>query len=219
MSRKDKFGAYLDAVVRDRRPPAFPADPEEARLMETAAELKAARPGSDLPSQTFLEALERRLSRDAAGSSTLSRRTALQLAGAAAAATVAGVVLDRVALNPERSPAAPTRSVLQPDRGSWVSVVAVAAVPPSSAVRFSAGAIEGFVVNNDGQIQAISAVCTHLGCILRLNAQARRLDCPCHGASFDLHGSPLNREYLASLPVLDSRIQSGQVQVRVDHQA
>ncbi|MDP9325466.1 MAG: Rieske 2Fe-2S domain-containing protein, partial [Candidatus Dormibacteraeota bacterium] len=86
--------------------------------------------------------------------------------------------------------AEPGQDTLTINNGQWVPVVAAATVADGQAVRFSAGAVSGFVINAAGQLDAISAVCTHMGCILKFNPASKRLDCPCHGASFDLEGSP-----------------------------
>ncbi|MBC6445633.1 FAD-dependent oxidoreductase [Actinokineospora xionganensis] len=39
-----------------------------------------------------------------------------------------------------------------------------------------------------GQVHAVSARCTHLGCLVRFNDQERSWDCPCHGSRFDVDG-------------------------------
>jgi nitrite reductase/ring-hydroxylating ferredoxin subunit len=128
---------------------------------------------------------------------------------------VAGVGIDR-AFNRTEVTAPVADHDLQFSDGRWVSVVVAAAVAPDHAVRFSAGAVEGFVVNRGGRLQALSAVCTHMGCIVRFNAAHGSLDCPCHGASFALDGSPINHDYLTSLPRLQSRVNGDMVEVRVN---
>ena len=40
----------------------------------------------------------------------------------------------------------------------------------------------------DGTVHALSARCTHLGCLIGFNAAERSWDCPCHGSRFDIHG-------------------------------
>ena len=40
----------------------------------------------------------------------------------------------------------------------------------------------------DGAIRAVSARCTHLGCIVGFNAAERTWDCPCHGSRYDIDG-------------------------------
>ncbi len=39
-----------------------------------------------------------------------------------------------------------------------------------------------------GQLHAVSAVCPHLGCLVRFNAAEQTWDCPCHGSRFELDG-------------------------------
>jgi glycine/D-amino acid oxidase-like deaminating enzyme/nitrite reductase/ring-hydroxylating ferredoxin subunit len=43
-----------------------------------------------------------------------------------------------------------------------------------------------------GALHARSAVCTHLGCLVRWNKAERSWDCPCHGSRFDVDGAVLN---------------------------
>jgi glycine/D-amino acid oxidase-like deaminating enzyme/nitrite reductase/ring-hydroxylating ferredoxin subunit len=43
--------------------------------------------------------------------------------------------------------------------------------------------------SEDGTLHAVSAVCTHLGCIVAWNGAERSWDCPCHGSRFAPDGS------------------------------
>lgn len=55
----------------------------------------------------------------------------------------------------------------------------------------SAGDRIAVVRTSDTQIAALSAICTHEGCINEYDASAHSLDCPCHGSSFALTGAVL----------------------------
>ncbi|HEY6081721.1 MAG TPA: FAD-dependent oxidoreductase [Polyangiaceae bacterium] len=46
--------------------------------------------------------------------------------------------------------------------------------------------------DQDGQLHALSAICTHQGCQVAFNASERSWDCPCHGSRFDLDGRVLD---------------------------
>lgn len=43
-----------------------------------------------------------------------------------------------------------------------------------------------------GQVHAVSAVCTHLACIVNWNEAEKSWDCPCHGARYDYEGKVLH---------------------------
>ncbi|HEY0846883.1 MAG TPA: FAD-dependent oxidoreductase [Noviherbaspirillum sp.] len=43
-----------------------------------------------------------------------------------------------------------------------------------------------------GGLHAVSAKCTHLGCVVHWNSAERSWDCPCHGSRFDTDGAVLH---------------------------
>jgi glycine/D-amino acid oxidase-like deaminating enzyme/Rieske Fe-S protein len=43
-----------------------------------------------------------------------------------------------------------------------------------------------------GQLHTYSAVCTHLGCIVKWNNSEESFDCPCHGSRFSSEGNVIN---------------------------
>lgn len=58
-------------------------------------------------------------------------------------------------------------------------------------IRHGAARIAAYRDEN-GQLHKRSAVCTHLGCIVRFNSLEKTWDCPCHGSRFSTDGKPIN---------------------------
>jgi glycine/D-amino acid oxidase-like deaminating enzyme/nitrite reductase/ring-hydroxylating ferredoxin subunit len=46
--------------------------------------------------------------------------------------------------------------------------------------------------DEEGKIHAVSAVCSHMGCLVGWNENDRTWDCPCHGSRFELDGNVLH---------------------------
>lgn len=46
-----------------------------------------------------------------------------------------------------------------------------------------------YLVRTDAGILALSAICTHLGCITQWKPELNRIACPCHGSKFERDGS------------------------------
>ena len=65
-------------------------------------------------------------------------------------------------------------------------------IPPGEGEVVTAG-IKNLAVYKDegGNVQALSARCTHLGCIVQWNRAEKSWDCPCHGSRFTKDGAVL----------------------------
>jgi nitrite reductase/ring-hydroxylating ferredoxin subunit len=65
---------------------------------------------------------------------------------------------------------------------------------------------------------ALSAACTHLGCLVQWQRADRKFHCPCHDVLFIENGlvdkSSNLRGYLPPLPRLETKIEDGKVYVR-----
>jgi glycine/D-amino acid oxidase-like deaminating enzyme/nitrite reductase/ring-hydroxylating ferredoxin subunit len=57
--------------------------------------------------------------------------------------------------------------------------------------------------DDQGEIFALSPVCTHAGCIVNWNGAEKSWDCPCHGARYDINGQVLTGPATLSLPKID----------------
>ncbi|HEU4451046.1 MAG TPA: FAD-dependent oxidoreductase [Gaiellaceae bacterium] len=62
---------------------------------------------------------------------------------------------------------------------------------------------------DDGGLTAVSAACTHLGCLVRWNAAERSWDCPCHGSRFAADGGVLNGPAVRPLERRDLPAEGG----------
>lgn len=217
MIRRHRARRFVDALLGDRRPPRFEASsPEDAAMLQVAAALRGARTASDLPSAEFVSELEQRLRDELDAPLRPAQRPSRRgflIGGGVAAAAAAGVAVDLGVRHVDNDRS--TQGELVPTAGTWQQVATLADLADGRPRRFSAGSIQGVLVPRpDGTVHALSAVCTHMGCLLE--ARADSLLCPCHGASFDLGGRPTNSEYLTTpLPTLRSRVVGDAVEVLV----
>jgi nitrite reductase/ring-hydroxylating ferredoxin subunit len=210
-----RVSRWIDDLLRDRSPRGFRGAEDDASVLAAAIELQNVSPSAGLPDPQFVESLRQRIARDTQGevrrSPKVSRRALLASGGLAAATAAAGVLVgDRLG-----SPSTAQHELI-PDAGVWTAVALVADLPEGTARTFDTGSVRGFLVNRGGTIAALSGVCTHLGCLLQLNAPARRLDCPCHNAAFGFDGSVLFKhmpDSLPPLPLMESRIRDGHIEV------
>jgi glycine/D-amino acid oxidase-like deaminating enzyme/nitrite reductase/ring-hydroxylating ferredoxin subunit len=59
----------------------------------------------------------------------------------------------------------------------------------------------------EGKLNLVSAVCTHLGCLVHWNSTEQCWDCPCHGSQFAPDGAVLNGPAIA--PLEKARLRTG----------
>jgi nitrite reductase/ring-hydroxylating ferredoxin subunit len=195
-------------------------DEEQAAQVRTAIALRAARPGSDAPSEEFRAALHRRLAADLepAPRPGISRRRLVQATSLAAASAVAGALVEHTAGAGMGAVAEPQQpELLMPNAGTWRTVAASAELDGGTVRDFDLGTVNGFVRRRDGHLLAVSGVCTHLGCRLALSGGATpELVCPCHRAAFSTDGAVIRHQLprpLRPLPRLAVREINGSIQV------
>jgi cytochrome b6-f complex iron-sulfur subunit len=78
---------------------------------------------------------------------------------------------------------------------------------PDGTVRFNKEH-KAYVVGCPGGVYALSAVCTHLGCITRYLSDQGVIACPCHGSRFDLGGDVVQGPAPRPLPWLEVGVDS-----------
>ena len=228
----EAFLANLQAGQADHPPSTL--TPTQARVYRMALLFHAATPGvidlrpafaAQLWSQLVREYEEQHpswrsyppVSPPAGPKRRVSRRWLFTGSALAAASAAIGAGLERLI---EQASQAGTSN-------EWSLVTTVADLH-TQAVRFTTEHLTGYVVRSDdtpeappkpGQILALSAACTHLGCLVLWSGADRTFHCPCHGAVFTADGraraSTSSRHTLPPLPQLDVKIEAGNIYVRI----
>jgi len=111
---------------------------------------------------------------------SLDRRQLLRVVGTSAGALLCAKVLTGCQMNPTGSPP-----------NGPVNAMKVSDLKLNALHVLTSNVVVG--LDSDG-VYAMSAICTHAGCILDDNAQtiSAGLSCPCHGSTFDGNGSVTN---------------------------
>jgi Rieske Fe-S protein len=157
----------------------------------------------------------------------VSRRTLFTGGTIAAASLLTGAAIEH-SMEQSKSTSDPPdqRPLTENVPATWLPVVSVEQLG-KEPIRFTADTIIGYVTrqieNSKGitteRIVAFSAACTHKGCIVQWQGNKRRFLCPCHGGAFDATGNPVPVEeresYLTQLPRLETRIDNGNIYVKV----
>jgi cytochrome b6-f complex iron-sulfur subunit len=135
---------------------------------------------------------------------TISRRRLLAYAWIGAAVIVIGELIGG------------TFAFLWPRRkGPKVETVFIA----GKVTDFKAGEVipfrkeRTFILRTEGGFLAISAICTHLHCIVNWNEVHKKFECPCHGAKFNPYGEVLEGPPPRPLDLYKLQIVAGNVVV------
>ena len=188
MSRTDDLNDALDALSSDRSPRdgASRLAKDELAMLRMAQFIRGT--CSPAPDPAFVARLQQRLHQSLSG---MSRRTVLFASmGTLAAGIIAGLGLNREFLARISTASRARQQTLLTSGGRWFKVASLDDVPSGSVRSFTAGAVQGVLVHDGGTIRALSRICTHMGCALDFDEEERTLVCPCHGAEFDLEGTP-----------------------------
>ncbi|MHB1353827.1 MAG: FAD-dependent oxidoreductase [Thiobacillus sp.] len=90
------------------------------------------------------------------------------------------------------------------DRLAVPDYTEASSIPPGSgAIVKTQGRNVALYRDPAGGLHAVSAACTHLGCIVHWNALEKSWDCPCHGSRFGTDGSVIEGPALATLEPVD----------------
>ena len=97
--------------------------------------------------------------------------------------------------------------------GDWLVIAGPASeFAPGSVTAFPQGRFY-LVRLPEGGFLALHATCTHLGCTVPWDEQARRFVCPCHASLFDIRGDVLSPPAPRALDLFPVRIENDVVKV------
>jgi Rieske Fe-S protein len=222
----EDIGRLDDLLARlgeERRPSSRQLSAEELREHLLAAQLRLTRDGAEAPTAAFLQSLQRKVGHAVEREARRRRPTVGVSRGRflRAAATLAGGAGLGVAA--VEAPAL-VRDLEQPHElvvagnERWYDIAADGEVSPGGVKPFSAGGVLGFLLNDDGQLHAVSAICTHMGCRLKptspgpdTNRTSPDLRCLCHGSRFNHRGETIAGLAPSPLPSITVRVAQGRI--------
>ncbi len=72
-----------------------------------------------------------------------------------------------------------------------------------------------FVVVSHSGLYVLSAVCSHLGCLVNYRREKKEFVCPCHGGRYDISGRNIAGPPPAPLTMFPSKLEAGILYVGV----
>jgi cytochrome b6-f complex iron-sulfur subunit len=225
----------MAALFRSATPEAAEPRPEFAEELRARLEREIQQQQEQKPQRSklfpFLKKKREQVGATGSGNGSrphVSRRSLLAGGAAVAASLVAGAAIGheidqrnnngQVSATPT-PPGWPAPLIAAGAPTTWFPVTTVAELG-DKVIRFATETVVGYVTFDDdeGKIIAISAACTHMGCIVQWQESDKRFHCPCHDAFFAEYGktdpkSPL--KYLTPLPRMNTRVIDGKILVEV----
>jgi Rieske Fe-S protein len=95
--------------------------------------------------------------------------------------------------------------------GQVVDIGPVASFPPGQLTLAQVGNQPVVVTNAAGTVAVHSAICTHLGCVVK--PVGADLQCPCHGSHFSATGAVTHGPATLALPPYHATVTNGRVLV------
>jgi cytochrome b6-f complex iron-sulfur subunit len=72
-----------------------------------------------------------------------------------------------------------------------------------------------FIVSSSGKLTVLSAVCSHLGCLVNYRKESKEFVCPCHGGKYDIAGKNIEGPPPAPLTSYPVEVKNGMIMVGV----
>jgi cytochrome b6-f complex iron-sulfur subunit len=72
-----------------------------------------------------------------------------------------------------------------------------------------------FIVSSPDKLTVLSAVCSHLGCLVNYRKETREFICPCHGGRYDIAGKNIAGPPPMPLTAYPVEVKNGMVRVGI----
>lgn len=72
-----------------------------------------------------------------------------------------------------------------------------------------------FIVSSPDKLAVLSAVCSHLGCLVNYRKETREFICPCHGGKYDIAGKNIAGPPPMPLTAYPVEVKNGMVRVGI----
>jgi Rieske Fe-S protein len=86
-------------------------------------------------------------------------------------------------------------------------------LPPGAVKAAKYHGMPVLVLNVDGKVEVMSAICTHEGCTVTWDEEKKLILCPCHGGAYDRLGKVVAGPPPAPLIQLPVRVEGGRIYV------
>ncbi len=100
--------------------------------------------------------------------------------------------------------------------GGRIAVADTEELPVGKGEVYSVNNKPVIVIHTPDGYKALSATCTHLGCIVAWNEQRAVIACPCHEAYFNTNGAVISGPPPAPLPEFRVQVEGDQIYVEGD---
>jgi cytochrome b6-f complex iron-sulfur subunit len=105
----------------------------------------------------------------------------------------------------------PPQELLKKEKETGKVMFNVDEIPEGIGKKFSYKGRPYILIKKGNEFYVLSAVCTHLGCLVDYDAGSNTLQCPCHGAIFSLNGSVLKGPAPSPLNLLPVKVEDNKV--------
>jgi menaquinol-cytochrome c reductase iron-sulfur subunit len=74
-----------------------------------------------------------------------------------------------------------------------------------------------YIIKGGGKLKALSAICTHLGCVVPWDPGRNEFVCPCHGGTYSADGKHISGPPRRSLDSLETKVSGDKLMVKYQY--